>query len=130
MGLVERPSILAQFVGERRIVEQGVQHGLELASVGIEQAAVAAQALADQHVATSVGEHRPPERPRLERHHRQALEVGRHHQRLGAGDDVELVLVASRSPRWRMRGCVGNRQHRRADQHQVERTIVAARSSA
>ena len=51
-----------------------------------------------QHVAAAVGEHRPAERPGLERHHRQALEVRRHDQQIGGGERVELVLVV-RKPR-------------------------------
>src|SRR5207248_10214763 len=54
---------------------------------------VAADALPFQHVALAVGEHRPPERPRLERHHREALVVGRHDQQLRTRDRVELVGV-------------------------------------
>ena len=50
-----------------------------------------------QHVAAAVGQHRLAERPGLERHHRQALEVRRHDQQFGGGEGVELVLVARRS---------------------------------
>ena len=59
----------------------------------VEQAGVAAEALALQHVALAVGQHRPSERPRLERHHRQALEVRRHDQQIGGRHRVELVGV-------------------------------------
>ena len=109
--LVERPSILTQFASQRRIVEQPVQHGLELAAAGIEQPAIAAQALAGQDVAAAVGEHGHAEGPRLDHHHRQALEVRRHDERLGAGEHVVLVLVAhvSQMADARVRG---TRQHR------------------
>jgi hypothetical protein len=43
--LVERSSILTQFGRQRRVVEQPAQHRLELAGAGVEQPAVAAQAL-------------------------------------------------------------------------------------
>jgi hypothetical protein len=122
MGLVECPSILAQFSRQRRVVEQPVEHRLELAAADVEQAAVAAQALAGEDVAAAVGQHRDAERPGLDHHHRQALEIRRHHQRLGAREHVVLVLVADVAEvtdAWVHR----HWQHRRADQHQVERAI-------
>ena len=63
----------------------------------VEQPGVAAHALALQHVALRVGEHRLAHRPRFERDHRQALEVRRHDQQLRRGHRVVLVLIARRS---------------------------------
>ena len=47
----------------------------ELSGVLVIQPGVAANALAEQHIAASVGEHRLAERPGFERHHGQALIV-------------------------------------------------------
>ena len=68
---------------------------------------------------TRVGEHRPAERPRFERDHRQALVIRRHDQRFGGRQHVELVLIGHETemadPRMRR-----NRHRRRADQHQIQ----------
>jgi hypothetical protein len=66
----------------------------EFGGVVIVQARVAADALGLQHVALRIREDRPSERPRLQRHHRQALEVRRHDEQLGCGHCIELVRIA------------------------------------
>ena len=52
------------------------------------------------------------ERPRFERHHRQALEVRRHDQQIGGGHRVELVRVGEEAEMADAR-MLGNRQDRR-----------------
>ena len=94
-------------------------HGLgELVKAAVEQAGVTADALALQHVALGVGEHRLAHGPRLERHHRQALEIRGHDQQLGGGHRVVLVLVFEEAQvmNARMRR---NCHVRCTDQHQV-----------
>ena len=57
------------------------------------QPGIAADALAFQDIALGVREDRSSERPRFERHHREALEIRRHDQQLGPGNRVEFVHV-------------------------------------
>ena len=87
------------------------------AVVVVEQAGVAADALALQHVALRVCEHRLAERPRLERHHREALEIRRHDQQFGRGHGVELVGVVE-EPQMANSRMLRDRQQRIADQHE------------
>ena len=89
----------------------------ELAERFVEQPGVAAEALSLEHVAAAVGQHRPAERPRLERDHRQALVIRRHDQHVGRRHRVELVGVVEEAE---MPDAlvVGNRQQRVADQDQ------------
>ena len=104
---------------QRTVRLERVERFGELLVALVVQAGAAADALPLQHVAAAVGEHRPAERPGLERHHRQALEVRRHDQQIGGGQRVELVLVRQESEV--MDAVVLRDRHDRlADEHQIE----------
>src|SRR5207248_8111993 len=90
---IELPPVAAERSSEPAVLLERLERAEELGAVVVVEPRVAADALPFQHVALAVGEHRPPERPRLERHHREALVVGRHDQQLRTRDRVELVGV-------------------------------------
>ncbi len=112
-------AVAAKRRGDRRRRFQHPHRLDELRVVVVVEAGVAPHRLPAQHVALAVGQHRLAERPCFERHHRQALEVGRHDQELGGGQRVVLLLVADEAqvPDARM---IGHGQHGRADEHQRE----------
>ena len=87
----------------------------ELLVAFVVQARAAPDALALQDVTPSVRQHRPAQGPRLERDHREALEVRRHDQEVGRRQRVELVLVRYEAE---MTDSMvrGYRHHRIADQ--------------
>ena len=113
----ELPAVSAERAAQPSVLLERAQRLDELAVALVVESGVAAEALALQHVALAVGEHRPAERPGFERHHRQAFEVGRHDQQIGGRHRVELVRVVQEAevPDARV---LGNRQQRVADQHQ------------
>src|SRR5690606_40627234 len=84
LALDDRPRVVAgevlaavppQSGGQRRREVNRAQRLDELGEALVVQTAVAADALALEHVAPAVGQHRLAERPGFEGHHRQALEV-------------------------------------------------------
>ena len=126
VALVIRQPVPSEIRRQDPVAEQGVERGGEFTFVPIIQTGVAAEALAHQHVAPGVGEHRAAECPRFERDHGQAFVARRHHERLGRGQCIELVAIAhvaevtNAGVRW-------NRKDRRPNQHQVERPGAARR---
>ena len=116
-----RAAVAAQRVAEARARRDGVQRLGKLRVALVEQTRIAAKALAFEHVASAVGQHRLAERPRFQRHHRQALVVGRHDQHLGGCHGVELVLIGQETEVADAR-VVGYGQDRIADEHQREPT--------
>ena len=95
MPAVEAPPIVPHRRRKAVVVEQRIHGRGELLRVRVVQAGVAAQTLPDEHVAVGVGQHGPAKRPRLQRNHRQTLEIRRHHQHGGRGNEVELIGVGN-----------------------------------
>jgi hypothetical protein len=93
----ELTSIPAERSGEPAILLERLERAEELGDIVVVEAAVAADALALQHVAPAIGEHRPADRPCLERHHRQALVIRRHDQQFRRRHRVELVGIVEES---------------------------------
>ena len=111
--------------GARR---DGVERLGKLRVVLIEQTGIAPKTLPLEHVASAIGQHGFAQCPRFQRHHGEALVVGGHDQHLGSGHGVELVLVGQ-EPEVVDAGMFGNRQDRRADEHQAQRSWHAARKA-
>jgi hypothetical protein len=111
-------AVLAERRGERGVAIDRAQRLEELLEPTVEEAGIAPQALPVQHVARRVGQDGFPERPGLERDHREAFEIGRHDQQLGGRYRVELVLVRDESQVVDAR-VLRNLYHRRADEHEV-----------
>ena len=111
----ELPAVAAQRACQPAVLFDGLERADELAVRLVVEPGVAAEALALQDVALAVGQHRPSERPRFERDHRQALVVRRHDQQIRGGHRVELVRVVEEAevPDARM---LRHRQQRVADQ--------------
>jgi len=113
----ERASVAPERSVERAARLERVQGLDELLERVVVETRAAPQALPAKDVTPAVDEDRAAERPGLEHDHRQALEVRRHHQQIGRGDRVELVLVWHESqvadPRVRR-----HRDHRAADEHE------------
>ncbi len=118
MALEEGAAVPAEGGLQAGVAVDGAQGLGEFLEVLVEQARVAAQALALEHVALRVGEHGLAHGPGLERHHRQALEVGGHDQQFGRRHGVELVLVVDEAEVVDAR-VPGDGDDGRADEHQV-----------
>ena len=90
-------AVAAEAGGQRRIGKDSIQCRSELARILISN-----PALLRTHWPTSTShragrEHRPPQSPRLERHHRKAFVRRRHDQQLGSRDRVEFILICDES---------------------------------
>ena len=116
----ELPAVAAQAGGQPAVLLDRKKRLHELRAPVVVQAGVAPDRLTLEHIATGVGQHGLAERPCLQRHHRQALEVRRHDQELGRRHGVELVGVIEEpevpDPRMLRHG-----QDRVADEHERQR---------
>ena len=86
-------AVTAQAGVQRSVRFQCVQRLRELFVALVVQTGGTADALSLQDVAPTIGQHRPPQRPRFECDHREALKIRRHDQQIGRRNAVELVLV-------------------------------------
>ena len=93
----ELTAVAAERTAQPAVLLDGFQGFDELRMVFVVETRVAADALAFQHVALGVGEHRPPERPGFERHHREALVIRRHEEQIGGRHRVELVIIVQKT---------------------------------
>ena len=128
LALDDRPPVviaeeLAAVSAERRaqppVALDRAQCFQELRIGLIVQTGGAADALTLQDIALAVGEHRPSERPRFQRDHRQAFEIRRHDQKIGGRHRVELVGIVQESEVANA-GMIGHRQQGVADEEERE----------
>ena len=76
--LEERPAVGAKRGIQRAAVRNRFERFDKLGLIFVIQAAAASDALPPQHFAFPVGKHGFAEGPRFQRHHREALVIGRH----------------------------------------------------